>query len=132
VAIEEILELYPQLPFILVGDSGQEDPEIYREVVRRFPRRVLAIYIRNVTRDPLRRTAIAALAEEIARAGSTLILADDTMAAAMHAAEHGWIQADSLDSIGEERAQEEADARRAGEAEEAPTVEVSPERTPAP
>lgn len=130
VAIDEILELYPQLPFILVGDSGQEDPEIYREVVRRFPQRVLAIYIRNVTRDPLRATSIAALAEEVARAGSTLILADDTMAAATHAAEHGWIPAASLDAIGEERAQAEADARRAGEAEEAPTVEVSPDQTP--
>ncbi|HKW50053.1 MAG TPA: phosphatase domain-containing protein, partial [Gemmatimonadaceae bacterium] len=27
--IREILSTYPRLPFILVGDSGQEDPEIY-------------------------------------------------------------------------------------------------------
>ncbi|HYC34079.1 MAG TPA: phosphatase domain-containing protein, partial [Gemmatimonadales bacterium] len=29
-AIAEILATYPDLPFILIGDSGQEDPEIYR------------------------------------------------------------------------------------------------------
>ena len=129
-AIDEILELYPHLPFILVGDSGQEDPEIYREVVRRFPERVLAIYIRNVTPGPLRQASVAALADEVASAGSTLILADDTMAAARHAAEHGWIRRETLVEIGKERAWEEGEARRAGESEEAPTVEVSPDTAP--
>ncbi|HEX6057578.1 MAG TPA: phosphatase domain-containing protein [Gemmatimonadaceae bacterium] len=127
IAIHDILERYPHLPFILIGDSGQEDPEIYREVVERFPQRVVAIYIRNVTPDPLRATAIAALAAEVEKAGSALILADDTMAAARHAAEHGWIQAATLAGIGAERAHDEAEARREGEAEEAPTVEVGTE-----
>jgi phosphatidate phosphatase APP1 len=126
-AIRELLELYPHLPFILIGDSGQEDPEIYREAVERFPQRILTIYIRNVTPEPLRATSIAALAEEVVKAGSALILADDTMAAARHAAAHGWIRTAALPAIGEERAHEEAEARRAGEAETAPTVEVSPE-----
>lgn len=129
-AIDGILELYPHLPFVLVGDSGQEDPEIYREVVRRFPERVLAIYIRNVTPGPLREASVAALADEVAKAGSTLILADDTMAAARHAAEHGWIRPETLAEVGEERAREEGDARKKGEAEEAPTVEVSPDSAP--
>ncbi|HFC12424.1 MAG TPA: DUF2183 domain-containing protein, partial [Anaerolineae bacterium] len=46
--IEAILTTYPDLPFILIGDSGQKDPEIYSEIVSRFPNRVLAIYIRDV------------------------------------------------------------------------------------
>ena len=46
--IKQILLAYPTLNFVLVGDSGQEDPDIYREVVKQFPGRILAIYIRDV------------------------------------------------------------------------------------
>jgi phosphatidate phosphatase APP1 len=98
-AIERILATYPALPVILVGDSGQEDPEIYRDVVGQYPKRVLAAYIRNVTPADARRGAVAALAEEVRAAGSTLILADDTVAAARHAVEHGWIAAEALPAI---------------------------------
>lgn len=93
--IRHILATYP-LPFILIGDSGQRDPEIYREVVAEHPSRVLAVYIRNVTPDPLRQGRIRALADEIRRAGSSLLLADDTLAAAKHAAAHDWISAVAL------------------------------------
>jgi phosphatidate phosphatase APP1 len=90
--IREILATYPRLPFILVGDSGQEDPEIYSAIVREHPGRILAIYIRNVTPRPERPAAIRRLAEEVREAGSTLLLVDDTLAAARHAAERGWIR----------------------------------------
>ncbi|HLL17332.1 MAG TPA: phosphatase domain-containing protein, partial [Rubrivivax sp.] len=46
--IEEVFAAYPALPFILVGDSGEQDPEIYAEVVKRHAQRVKAIYIRSV------------------------------------------------------------------------------------
>jgi phosphatidate phosphatase APP1 len=39
---------YPHLNFVLIGDSGQEDPKIYREIVAIFPGRILAVYIRDV------------------------------------------------------------------------------------
>ena len=48
--IRNMLDLYRDLPFILIGDSGQRDPEIYARIVREHPGRVLAIYIRNVSR----------------------------------------------------------------------------------
>ncbi len=98
--IRVILELFPTLPFILVGDSGQEDPEIYHRAVVEHPQRILAVYIRNVSRAPERVDAIRALAAEVEKAGSTLILADDTAAAARHAAESGWIGAGALAEIG--------------------------------
>lgn len=50
--IEEILELHPDLPFVLIGDSGERDPEIYAETVRSHPGRILAVYIREVRLDP--------------------------------------------------------------------------------
>jgi phosphatidate phosphatase APP1 len=91
-AIGEILESFPALPFVLVGDSGQEDPEVYREIVRDFPGRVRAVYIRSVTRTPERLAAVEALAAEVAAHGSTLLLADDTATMAAHAAARGWIR----------------------------------------
>ena len=90
-AIRQILDTYPDLPFILIGDSGQEDPEIYRDVVHQYRGRILAVYIRNVTSDPARARAIGELAEEVRSVGSELLLSDDTLAAARHAAEHGWV-----------------------------------------
>ena len=57
--IREIVETYPHLPFVLIGDSGQQDPEIYREVVLRYPDRIRAIYIRSVNPDPARIEAVA-------------------------------------------------------------------------
>ncbi len=50
--IEEILDLHPQLKFVLIGDSGEKDPEIYAEIVRTHPGRILAVYIREVRLDP--------------------------------------------------------------------------------
>ncbi|HYH35131.1 MAG TPA: phosphatase domain-containing protein, partial [Nocardioides sp.] len=50
--IQEILDLHPQLRFVLIGDSGEKDPEVYAEVVRANPGRVLAVYIREVRLDP--------------------------------------------------------------------------------
>ena len=50
--IDEILDLHPRLPFVLIGDSGEEDPGIYADTVRRHPGRILAVYIREVRLDP--------------------------------------------------------------------------------
>lgn len=86
-----MLALYRDLPFVLVGDSGQRDPEIYAQIVRENPGRVLAVYIRNVSRDPARVQAIEALAAEVAAAGSGLLLAADSAAMAEHAASRGLV-----------------------------------------
>lgn len=90
-SIRRIMDLYSGLPFILVGDSGQEDPEIYQEVVGNYPGRILAVYIRNVSRGLGRAEEILALAEEVSKAGSTMLLAEDTSEFARHAVDHGWL-----------------------------------------
>ena len=106
--IRQILGMYAHLPFILIGDSGQEDPEIYTEVARENPNRILAVYIRNVSRSQLRARAIQKLAEKVVQAGSTLILADDTLEIAQHAAKQGWIAPDALPGIQVEKKVDEA------------------------
>jgi hypothetical protein len=107
-AIRKVLDRYPALSFILIGDSGQEDPEIYREVVQLYPGRIHAIYIRNVSRDPARGEAIRKLAAEVIADGSTLVLADDTLAVARHAAEQGWIDPATIGLIEAETAADAA------------------------
>jgi phosphatidate phosphatase APP1 len=110
VLVREILAAYPTLPFILVGDSGEQDPEIYRAVVHDHPGRVLAVYIRDVTRAATRSDAIRRLADEVRAAGSTLVLADDTVAAARHAAEHGWIDPAALAAVTADKREDEGTA----------------------
>jgi phosphatidate phosphatase APP1 len=41
--IKMILDSFPHLPFVLIGDSGEQDPEIYRDVVKEFPTRIRVI-----------------------------------------------------------------------------------------
>ena len=121
--IREILDLYPSLPFILIGDSSQRDPEIYREIIDRYPGRILAIYIRNVDPDPERLASIRALENDVLAAGSALVLADDTYSAAVHAAEHGWIAADALPAVKEEK---RADEGTSGAKRDVPGTDENP------
>jgi phosphatidate phosphatase APP1 len=105
--IRNMLSLYSDLPFILIGDSGQHDPEIYIQVVREHPERILATYIRNVSRDPERCRAIEALALEAVNVGSSLVLAADSFAMAEHAAEHGFISPETLAEVLKEREEQQ-------------------------
>ena len=61
--IEPLVRQLPQRRFVLVGDSGQHDPEVFGELARRYPRQVQRIFIRDVGRStPSRyRTAFAGL-----------------------------------------------------------------------
>lgn len=105
--IRQMLDYYPDLPFVLVGDSGQEDPEIYAEVVDQYPQRIPAIYIRNVSLERARSESIRELAANVTRVGSTLVLAEDSLAMAEHAAAQGWISPDALDDIRAEKEKDE-------------------------
>jgi phosphatidate phosphatase APP1 len=106
--IQKIMDFYQDLPFILIGDSGQEDPEIYYEMVQKYPDRIPAVYIRNVSQDLPRAEEVRKLAEEVVKAGSTLILADNTLPMAEHALEKGWISTEALDEIRYEKELDEA------------------------
>ncbi|HET9768901.1 MAG TPA: phosphatase domain-containing protein [Thermoanaerobaculia bacterium] len=46
--ISELLSRFPQRRFTLIGDSGEQDPEVFREIRGRFGKQVEAIYIRHV------------------------------------------------------------------------------------
>ena len=50
-AIKAILDRYPDRQFILVGDSGEQDPEVYAALLRERPDQISRVYIRNVTQE---------------------------------------------------------------------------------
>lgn len=50
--IRRLINTFRRRKFILIGDSGERDPEIYGNLARRFPDRVAAIFIRVVPGRP--------------------------------------------------------------------------------
>lgn len=51
IAIREIIQRYPKRKFVLVGDSGEHDAQVYAQIAKEFPNQVEKIYIRNVHAD---------------------------------------------------------------------------------
>jgi phosphatidate phosphatase APP1 len=97
--IRHILETYPHLKFICIGDSGQRDAEIYSQVVAEFGGRILGVYIRDVS-DVQRDEAVQQLAHRVQQQqGVQMLLVADTLAAAEHAQSRRWINADQLAQV---------------------------------
>ena len=46
-----IIKRYPERKFILIGDSGEKDPEVYAQIQQQFPQQIIKILIRNVTQE---------------------------------------------------------------------------------
>ncbi|MCE9607822.1 MAG: App1 family protein [Planctomycetia bacterium] len=64
--IEPILIAFPNRRFILVGDSGERDPEVYGELARRHPEQIAKIAIRNITDAKLGDVRLQAAFREVA------------------------------------------------------------------
>jgi hypothetical protein len=65
--IEALFRRYPKRKFILVGDSGENDPAIYAAVARAHPQNVSKIYIHLVSPDPDHRKSVAELFRDLPR-----------------------------------------------------------------
>ncbi len=96
--IRLIFKTYPDLPFVLIGDSGQRDPEIYASVAMEYPERIKAIYIRDVTRFR-RDNEIKKIIGRLNRLGVPLLLARDTVQVSYHAAELKLISQEAINEI---------------------------------
>ncbi|MGQ7848297.1 App1 family protein [Granulosicoccus sp. 3-233] len=96
--IRTVLSLYPELPFILAGDSGQDDPSIYATIAEEFPEQVRAIYIRDVG-HAWKRASIQQLISQLREREIDMLLVPDTLAAATHAHSLELLPSDSLASI---------------------------------
>ncbi|MCP2045082.1 App1 family protein [Pontibacter sp. HSC-36F09] len=100
--IENILITYPELKFILIGDSGQQDAEIYAEVVRKHPGRVLAIYIRDVNIEKHATKVVSIFDEFKDNKEVEMVLVKQTLEAAEHAAKCGYIFTEEIPEIARE------------------------------
>jgi phosphatidate phosphatase APP1 len=65
--IEDILARTPGVHFVLVGDDGERDPDIYETVRRQHTERVEAIWIRRVNPQPVRLPAGQLTLSEVLR-----------------------------------------------------------------
>ncbi len=106
-AIMKIMQAYPHLNFVMIGDSGQMDPEIYTEMAERYPERVRVIYIRNVTTAESRDAQVRTLADRLHARGIDMLLVKDTIAAAEDALGRGLILPEAMPDIREQRATDE-------------------------
>lgn len=100
--IKQILQAYPQLNFVLVGDSGQEDPVIYQEVVKQFPDRILAIYIRDVMLPERKKIAVD-VSESLREHKVEMVVVENTVEAAEHAAQNGLIFTETIGAIEQDK-----------------------------
>ncbi len=94
--ILKILRTYPNLSFILIGDSGEKDANTYLEIARAFPHRILAIYIRSV-QEGKRAQRVLDLAET--EDNVDLLLIENSLDAAKHALSKGFISVQSWHKV---------------------------------
>jgi phosphatidate phosphatase APP1 len=93
-AVRRLLETYPSLPFILIGDSGERDPDIYLETAAQNPGRVRAIYIRDLgAKDrAASERQVRALRERAQKYGTEMLWVEHAHVALDHARSRGWVR----------------------------------------
>lgn len=74
--LHSLMREFPRRRFVLIGDSGEADPEIYARIARQYPVQVVGIFIRNVS-------------DEAADAPRYLRLFDDIPRRKWHVFQHG-------------------------------------------
>ncbi|GAB2516584.1 App1 family protein [Lysobacter humi (ex Lee et al. 2017)] len=106
----ELIKRFPKLRWVLLGDSGQADAELYAEAAQEFGERIVAIYIRDVDPelDSAYDRAVGGHFERVAGTKVPMLLARDSRAIAEHAAGLGLIDPAWLDAIGREVDRDEA------------------------
>lgn len=131
--IRMLLETYPDLPFVLIGDSGQEDPEIYRQAAQEHPEQIRAIFIRDVA-TPSRSAEVHTLAREVSAQGFPMHLVKSSAEAAGRAVELNLIPEGAVEEVRVDKAEDEAHVDEPGLAEQAlraPSEESRQQPSPA-
>ncbi|MCB9286743.1 MAG: DUF2183 domain-containing protein [Lewinellaceae bacterium] len=98
-SIVRILETYPELPFVLIGDSGEKDAYVYWAVAQEFPGRIAATYIRDV-RSGRRARRIARFINNV---GADIQLVQGYSEAARDAARRGLMLMETFEQYRKEK-----------------------------
>ena len=101
---KRLIERFPTLRWVLLGDSGQADAELYAEAAKTFGDRIAAIYIRDVDPDvdSVYDTGTDAHIERVAGTSVPMLRARDSLAIAEHAAGLGLIARGEIEVIAAE------------------------------
>lgn len=86
--IINILKTYPDLKFILIGDSGEHDASIYTDIAAQFPDRILTIYLRSVQHKK-RMERVKSIVTDFET--TPVLLIDNSVDAEEHARQNGYI-----------------------------------------
>lgn len=93
--IKFLLQLFMKQNFILIGDSGQKDPSIYTKLAYHFPGRIESIYIRKTGKRAYKHT-LGNSNERLSHTNTFFLQVDDSIEAAKHALEQGYIHQDAF------------------------------------
>lgn len=86
--ILNILKTYPNLSFILFGDSGEKDADIYIDISKQNPKQVKAIYLRSVS-DSKRMARIQTLVD--GHDVTPILVVNDSQEVVDHAKSNGFL-----------------------------------------
>lgn len=89
IEVLDILKTYPDMKFILIGDSGEKDGDIYQEISSLFPNQIKAIYLRSV-KDEKRMARINNLFADFK--DIPFLMVHNSSEAIKHARLHGFIK----------------------------------------
>lgn len=102
--VHQIIDRFPSLQWVLMGDSGQIDAELYGETVAKYPGRILAVYIRDI--DPLAESSydqfVDTHIERIAGSGVPMLRVTDSNAIAAHARTLALIEPEEIKEVAKE------------------------------
>ncbi|HKJ79400.1 MAG TPA: phosphatase domain-containing protein [Prolixibacteraceae bacterium] len=98
VKLRTLLDLYPEHSFILIGDSGQQDPAIYTKIALEYPGRIDAIYIRRI-RSKSYLEEHEELYQQLKNVNTSYLEVQDTHEAAIHAAKNNFVAEDIVEKI---------------------------------
>lgn len=96
--IQQLFEDYPDLPFVLIGDSGQDDPETYMDMVEQHPDHIRAVLIRSITRTE-RDTEVHRIIHAMTERGIAAATAESSVSLARAAADFGLIAQDGIEEV---------------------------------
>jgi phosphatidate phosphatase APP1 len=87
--IVRIIEDFPHLQFVLLGDDSQKDPEIYLSAVKHFPKKIFAVYIRCVSNSTSQKVQL--MMKEMETCGVTCCYFKNSSQAVIHSKMTGLI-----------------------------------------
>jgi phosphatidate phosphatase APP1 len=98
--IRSLLSDYPALQIVLIGDTGQLDPEIYATIAQEAPDRIRAVYVRRTVGMPAKRAVeLRGLVRRVAASGVPMLVVENSVQIAEHAAGIGLLDAADVQTV---------------------------------